>query len=96
MDNILDFIKPELVILIPVLYLIGMGLKKLERIRDGLIPVLLGLAGIALAVIWVFATAELSGIRAICTAVFTAVTQGILCAGCSVYCNQLIKQTGRT
>ena len=37
-----EFIKPELLILIPVLYLIGIGMKKSE-IKDKFIPLLLGM-----------------------------------------------------
>lgn len=87
-----EYLKPELLILVPVLYLIGMGLKKAAWFKDSLIPVLLGACGVVLAAVWVFATADVSGGKAIATAAFTAVTQGVLCAGASVYVNQLVKQ----
>lgn len=87
-----EYLKPELLILTPVLYLIGMGLKKAAWFKDSLIPVLLGACGVVLAAVWVFATADVSGGKAIATAAFTAVTQGVLCAGASVYVNQLVKQ----
>ncbi len=87
-----EYLKPELLILVPVLYLMGMGLKKAAWFKDSLIPVLLGACGVVLAAVWVFATADVSGGKAIATAAFTAVTQGVLCAGASVYVNQLVKQ----
>ena len=87
-----EYLKPELLILTPVLYLMGMGLKKAAWFKDSLIPVLLGACGVVLAAVWVFATADVSGGKAIATAAFTAVTQGVLCAGASVYVNQLVKQ----
>ena len=87
-----EYLKPELLILVPVLYLIGMGLKKAAWFKDSLIPVLLGACGVVLAAVWVFATADVSGGKAIATAAFTAITQGVLCAGASVYVNQLVKQ----
>ena len=87
-----EYLKPELLILVPVLYLIGMGLKKAAWFKDSLIPVLLGACGVVLAAVWVFATADVSGGKAIATAAFTAVTQGVLCAGASVYANQIVKQ----
>lgn len=92
MEYLTNFIRPELLILAPVLYLIGMGLKRSARVSDNNIPLVLGTVGIALAVVYVLATSELIGWRDILLAAFTAVTQGILTAGCSVYVNQLIKQ----
>ena len=86
-----QFVEPELLILIPVLYLIGMGIKK-SNIKDKLIPVLLGACGILLAGIYVYAFETIETTQGIFTALFTAITQGILCAGASVYVDQLIKQ----
>ena len=86
-----EFIKPELLILIPVLYLIGVAIKK-SRIDDRHIPWILGVIGILLAVLYLFASEPIEGTQGVATAVFTAITQGILCAGASVYVNQLYKQ----
>lgn len=87
-----EFIKPELLILIPVLYLIGAGIKKSEM-KDKFIPLLLGLIGVILSGLYVFATSEISGAKEIAMALFVALTQGILTAGASVYVNQLYKQS---
>jgi hypothetical protein len=93
MDAIINYIKPELLILIPVLYAIGAAAKKIEVIKDKYIPLILGSAGVILAVIWVLATSTLASPQDILTAIFTALTQGILCAAGSVYFNQVaIKQ----
>lgn len=89
MEQLQNYIKPELLILIPVLYFVGMGLKK-SGVKDKYIPWILTAAGIFLSALWVLGT---SGITAI--AIFTAITQGILCAGTSVYVNQLVKQTNK-
>lgn len=86
-----DYIKAELLILIPVLYVIGMGLKK-SKLADRLIPALLGIIAVALATVWVIATADISGVKDLASALFTAVTQGVLAAGASVYVNQLYVQ----
>lgn len=88
--DFVQYIKPELFILIPVLYLIGVALKK-STIKDKFIPLLLGATGIVLALIWVLASCDYHG-KEVFTAVFTAITQGILCAGASVYANQIVKQ----
>lgn len=86
-----DFIKPELLVLIVVLNIIGTGLKK-SKLNDKFIPLVLGSISIVLTSLWVFATSELNGGRDIVLAIFTAITQGILLAGTSVYANQLYKQ----
>ena len=93
--NPYDFIKPELLILVPVLYFIGMGLKRSEYIPDKHIPLLLGAVGIVLSIVCVLASSVIGGWQDGLMAVFLAVTQGILCAGCSVYVNQIVKQGGK-
>ncbi len=92
MDYLTNYIKPELLILIPVLYLIGMGLKKSQSGADSKIPVILGVCGVLLAAVYVLAAAPISGYQAGMAALFTAITQGVLCAGGSVYVHQLLKQ----
>ncbi len=91
----MSYVKPELLVLIPVLYFIGMGLKKIQTVADKYIPLLLGSAGVLLALLWVLAGSKLAGIQDILRAAFAAITQGILCAGCSVYIHQLGKQHGK-
>lgn len=89
--NYQDYIKTELLILIPVLYFTGVGLKK-SKLPDKWIPGMLGAISVALSAIWVIATANISSVQEIASAIFTAVTQGILVAGASVYVNQLCVQ----
>lgn len=89
--NFEDFIKPELLVLIPVLYLVGVAVKR-SVVRDKAIPFILGAVAVVLAGLYVFSTTDISGAKAAVMAVFTAVTQGILIAGTSVYANQLYKQ----
>ena len=89
-----DYIKTELLILIPVLYFIGIGLKK-SKLPDKWIPAILGIAAVALSAIWIIATTDISGLQETAAAIFTAVTQGILVAGASVYVNQIIKQSSK-
>lgn len=82
-----DYIKPELLILVPVLYILGEIMKHTERIKDNYIPAILGAAGILLAFIYVTATEGLALIG-----IFTAITQGVLVAGAAVYADQIVKQ----
>ena len=92
MEQIINYVKPELVLMIPALYFIGAGLKNSQRVPDKDIPLLLGAVGIILAALWVTATTSLAGWQSVLLAVFTATVQGVLCAGLSVYVNQVIKQ----
>lgn len=86
-----EYIKPELLILIPVLYLIGIAIKK-SALADKFIPVVLGAVAVVLAGLYIFATTDISAGKDAAMAVFTALTQGILIAGASVYANQIFKQ----
>lgn len=86
-----QYIKAELLILIPVLNLIGAGLKK-SKFRDKHIPWILGATAVTLSAFWVFSTAQPTGWNEVVSALFTAITQGILAAGASVYVNQLHRQ----
>lgn len=89
--NYQDYIKTELLILIPVLYFIGIGLKK-SKLPNKWIPTVLGIFAVVLSAIWVIATSDISGLKETASAIFTAVTQGILVTGASVYANQLYVQ----
>ena len=86
------YIKSELLVLIPVLYLFGVGLKK-GKVKDSYIPLILGAVSVLLCGIWVFATTPVKSAGEALLAIFTAVTQGILLAGASVYADQLSKQS---
>lgn len=90
--NFQEYIKPELLILIPVLYLIGTAIKKSDT-KDKFIPLILGAVGVFLAGVYIFASEPIHGVQAAATALFTAITQGVLAAGASVYVDQIIKQT---
>lgn len=91
-DLLKEFIKPEVLILIPVLYLLGVGLKK-SQIADKRIPWLLGCTSVLLCFMYIVATTVFSGWQEVVMVIFSSVTQGILCAGASVYVNQVIKQS---
>lgn len=95
MDQIINYVKPELVVVAVVLYFIGMGLKKTQKVADNYIPMILGVIGIVLCAIWVMATSSFGSTNDIFMGIFTAIVQGILVAGLSVYVNQMIKQTNK-
>ena len=86
-----EFIKPELLALVPVLNLIGLFLKR-SKFKNKFIPLILGGIGIVISGAIVLTTEPLDGAAAIITAVITSLTQGILVAGAAVYGNQIVKQ----
>ena len=88
--DMMELIRPEMLTLIPVLYLIGAGLKKAEVFENKYIPLGLGLLGALLGAAWmlVFRDAEYNTMQSL----LMGAVQGILCAGCSVYANQIYKQ----
>ena len=88
----MDFIRPELLSLIPVMYFIGMAFKK-SKISDRWIPLILGAISILICALWVCATSDIGNIRDMALAMFTSITQGVLTAGADVYINQLYKQS---
>ena len=96
MDQIINYIKPELVVVAIVLHIIGMGLKKSTLLLDKYIPIVLGALGIILCAVWVFSTSAVSTPQDIAMAAFTAIVQGILVAGASTYINQIVKQARKT
>ncbi len=78
--NFMDYIIQEAYILIPVLYVIGVFLKRTPRIRDWLIPwILMGLG--------MLGGFFLSGM------LLDGLLQGVLVTGITVFANQLYKQT---
>jgi len=93
-DLLKEFIKPEFLVLVPVLYMIGMAAKR-SNVRDKMIPWIVGGTGIALCLVYLLATVEIKNYQDGFMLVFSALTQGVLIAGASVYVNQLIKQTAK-
>lgn len=92
MDQIMNYVKPELIIVAVALYFLGMALKQAQNVKDKYIPLLLGGVSIVLCAIWVLATSEIGNGQQVAMAVFTAITQGILVAGLSTYVDQIKKQ----
>lgn len=89
---IVEYIKPELILIIPVCYLIGYAIKNSEMGVDKWIPFILGGVSIVLCTLYILATSPISNYQEVLMAIFVSITQGVLTAGCSVYINQLIKQ----
>jgi len=80
--EILGYITEKALILIPVLNIIGMIIKHLEKINDKYIPLIILVCG-------VFGTVGLLGVSV------DSVIQGVLIAGTSVFGNQIVKQLSK-
>lgn len=91
-----NYIKPELLVVSIVLYFVGMGMKKTEKINDKYIPIILGIVGVLISAIYVVATSIFNGYQSILMAIFTSIVEGVLIAGLPVYANQIIKQAKKT
>lgn len=91
MEQIMNYVKPELIVVAVALYFLGMALKQAQAVKDKYIPLILGGVSIVLCAIWVLATSEVGTGQQAAMAVFTAVTQGILVAGLSNYVNQIMQ-----
>lgn len=88
----IDFIRKELLVLIPVLIFFGKMLKDFFCADTRFIPIVLGVVAIALSAVWVVAATRPITVQDILMAVFVSIVQGILTAGTAVYGNQLYKQ----
>lgn len=82
MENLISYITENALILIPVLCVLGRMLKGTEKITDKYIPIILLPIGIILSMLIAGFTVD-------------GFIQGVLVTGCSVYCNQLVKQLNK-
>ena len=86
--EIMNYIEPELFIIVPILYILGIMIKRSD-IDDRWIPLILGIMGILLATFY-----KLSA-HVPCDAQSVFETQGLLCAAGSVYANNIVKQMNK-
>ena len=82
-----EYINPELLILVPCLYIIGMMIKDTNIIKNKYIPLILTGVSIVLTSLYVIGVGGLSAIN-----IFTSIVQAILCVAMAVYADQLKKQ----
>lgn len=85
-----DYVRPEMLILIPALVVIGKIFSDADMVKNKYIPMLLGISGVVLSAL---CTISLYGLSL--DGIFSGIVQGILCAGTAVYGNQIYKQLGK-
>lgn len=93
-ELIYQFIKPDLLVLVPVLFLIGNWLKK-SAVKDYKIPFILGIISVILSSIYIILTISTFNIKEVCSGLFAGICQGILISGTSVFFKQLKIQSNK-
>jgi hypothetical protein len=88
--EILKFIQPEILILIPVLSILGLMIKKNPTINDWAIPIILLFLGIVFSIL-------ILGLKSGFTpdVFLNGLLQGVLATGMAVYVHQLKIQSSR-
>ena len=89
MEDIASYISPELLVLVPALFLVGMAIKRFGS-DDRAIPLVLGLLGMMLACLYGLATMKAGD--TVPMVLFTGILQGIFCAAGAVYAHQSVHQ----
>ena len=93
MEMMEELIRPELLVLIPVLCFLKLGLRKSAAFADRWIPLALGAAGVVLSLAYLAAAQPVTTGQELAMLIFAGVTQGILCAGCSLFAEKLITRS---
>ena len=70
MEQITNYVKPELIVVAIALYFVGMALKQAQAVKDKYIPLILGGISIAICAIYVFATCTCGTGQDIAMAIF--------------------------
>ena len=91
MEAMTQWIRPELLVLVPVLHFAGRGLAQTPLPRRWA-SLALGAMGVGLALLYLLAEAPARSGAEAAMAGFAAVTQGILCAGCSALAGRLLRR----
>jgi succinate-acetate transporter protein len=90
LTQITNFIRPELLILVVVLWVIGLFLKKAPSFtQEWQIPFILLFIGVIFTILWV---AVVIGEGWAAAVIISALAQGILVAALAVFGNELITQ----
>lgn len=90
--NITNLVPSNLAILIAGIYVVGMFLKKTEKIKDNYITIMLMFFSITFAVLLVMINAQYNTMF---ESIVNGVLQGILCWGVAVGINQTAKQLNK-
>ncbi len=90
-----NYIESELFIIVPVLYVLGVLIKK-SSVSDRYIPLILGVMGIMLVTVYKLTCYLPTDTMGVFEIIYAGITQGLLCAAASVYTNNIVKQMKKT
>lgn len=90
--NLMELIPSNLIILVAVLYVLGIGLKKSIAVQDKYITLVLLILGITFAVLLAIINAQY---KTLLEAIIYGAMQGILCWGVAIGINQTAKQLNK-
>lgn len=96
-DVINQYVRAELLILIPVLYAVRKFLQKM-KVKECRIPLIVGISSVVLCALHTFSTVTLTDWACVLMAVFASLTQGLLIAFASYNGGDFIMtaMTGKT
>lgn len=90
-----EYIRSELLIIVPVLYIIAKNLDS-SSISKRWIPIILMLISVVLAGIYTFSTVDISTVRNVLMALFSTFVQGVLLSGTTVFSGLLANSMKKT
>lgn len=96
-DAINQYVRAELLVLIPVLYVVRKFLQKM-KVKECRIPLIVGISSVVLCALHTFSTVALTDWSSVLMAVFASLTQGLLIAFASYNGGDFIMtaMTGKT
>lgn len=63
MEQLVNYVKPELLIVAVVLYFMGIFLKEAQPVKDKYIPLILGGISVVVCAVYVFASSEFKSVQ---------------------------------
>ncbi len=91
-DELVSLIRPELLILMPVLCFLGYLIKNKTTIASNNIPFILLGCSVFLTAVWMLGQTPITGFAQAMTLLFSILVQGSLVSAASVFAHQLYKQ----
>ena len=90
--NLTNFVPSNLAILVASIYVMGMFLKKSEKIKDNYITIILMIFSVTFASMLIIINGQY---KTIFESIVNGVMQGILCWGVAIGINQTAKQLNK-
>lgn len=85
-----SYIKSELIIVIPVLFILTQVLKK-SKLKKSHIPLIITGVSILITGLYIFSSSDFLSAKGFLSCLFSVLTQGILLSGASALMNEVIR-----